>query len=119
MKFLFRKPIFVTNSRVPRWLSIFIEIGAITIFPFVFVRGTLLQRTRTHETIHFKQYLETWIVGFLPIYLFDYVLGMLKYKNDRKKAYRQIRFEQEAYAHEEDSCYPEHRTKRAWLKYKV
>jgi len=116
---LLKKPIFITNSRVPQWLSVFIKIGAITIFPFVFVRGNIIQRTRTHETIHFLQYKEMWIVGFLPIYLFDYVLGLIKYKNDKKKAYMQIRFEQEAYAHEDDPCYPAHRNKKAWKKYKV
>ena len=107
---LLKKPIFITNSRVTQWLSVFIKIGAITIFPFVFVRGNIIQRTRTHETIHFLQYKEMWIVGFLPIYLFDSVLGLIKYKNDKKKAYMQIRFEQEAYAH---------RNKKAWKKYKV
>ena len=54
------KPIFIENSRVPKWLSVFapITIGAIALFPFVFSRHIMAERTKTHETIHFQQQLD-------------------------------------------------------------
>ena len=119
LKRLLAKPIIVENSRIPRWLSWFIEIKAITLWPFVFVRGELGPRTRSHETIHFHQYKELWVLGFYAVYLFDFLLGTIKYKKDKKKAYRQIRFEQEAYACQDKEDYLETRVKFAWKEYKI
>ena len=61
------KPWFFENSKIPVWLSKItpIEINAITLFFFVFSRGELSDRTKRHETIHFQQFLETAVVGFI------------------------------------------------------
>ena len=47
-------PWFYENSKVPVVLSRLtpIEIGAITIGPFVFSRDEIDTQTKTHETIH-------------------------------------------------------------------
>ena len=119
MKRVLQKPIIVEHSRVPGWLSFVIQIKAITLWPFIFVRGSLPYETRTHETIHFKQYNELWVIGFLVLYAWDYAKAWWKYKGDSKKAYYQIRLEQEAYDHQDDPCYPDHRNKFAWKKYTV
>jgi len=115
---MLKNPIIVRNSKVPAICSWVIEVYAITLFPFVFVRDEGDPDTITHETIHFKQYLETFIIGFLLIYLFDYIAGLIKYKNTAQ-AYYQIRFEQEAYNNDFEEDYPSERARFSWLKYRV
>jgi len=113
------KPIIVKNSIVPKLFSWFFPVAAITLFPFIFIRdddeaGWLIR----HETIHFRQYLELFIVGFLLIYVWDFVWGALKYKNIAD-AYHSIRFEQEAYKNESNPDYLMQRKRLAWRKYSV
>ena len=114
------KPLFFENSKVPVILSKLapININAITLGPFVFSRGTLSERVKRHETIHFEQYLETLFIGFLLIYLYDYIRSGFKLGFNRE-AYLNIRFEQEAYANDSDVDYLENRKRFAWLKYKL
>jgi len=115
------KPFFIENSKVPVILSYFapITIGAITLFFLVFSRGKISEVTKRHETIHFQQMLETGVIGFVVLYLFDYLHGLIKYKNGAK-AYRMIRAEQEAYRNELISNYPAARPRYSWIKmYKV
>src|SRR6056300_225845 len=92
------KPWFIENSKVPVWLSKIapIEINAITLFCVVFSRGELSERTKRHETIHFQQFLETAVIGFIVIYFLDYLYKYLKHPNGRT-AYRMICFEREAH----------------------
>jgi len=115
------KPIFIENSRVPVWLSYLapINIGAITLFFLVFSRGEMSDTTKRHETIHFQQMLETFVVGFLVLYLWDYLRGYIKYR-DGKTAYFCIRAEQEAYQKEASILYPNERKRWRWIfNYKV
>lgn len=111
------KPIFVENSKIPVWLSKIspIEINAIVLFPFVFSRGKMGEYTRNHEAIHFEQYVETGVIGFLLIYLIDYLIGYYKYRNG-EKAYLMIRAEQEAYENTANLNYLEERVRWEWLK---
>lgn len=71
--------------------------------------------TRNHETIHFQQYIEMMIVGFLFIYIFDYLKGKIKYGNG-EIAYLHTRAEQEAYMHGHDLEYLATRKRWEWLK---
>ncbi len=115
------KPFFIEDSKVPVILSYFapITIGAITLFFLVFSRGKINEVTKRHETIHFQQMLETGVIGFVVLYLFDYLHGFVKYKNGAK-AYRMIRAEQEAYDNEMDADYLATRPRFSWIKkYKV
>ena len=93
-------PYIVRDSKVPDWLAIFVKPAAVTIWPFIFlakgVRGD--PELINHESIHIRQYNETLILGFLLMYLWDWLIGLLLYR-DARKAYRRIRFEQEAYEH--------------------
>tara|TARA_Y100001937_G_C7016454_1_gene283419 strand:- start:181 stop:540 length:360 start_codon:yes stop_codon:yes gene_type:complete len=111
------KPIFVNNSIVPKILSFFapIEINSITIFPFVFSRGVPSERTKTHETIHFQQYIETGVIGFYFLYFWDYLRARIKGKSG-KKAYVSIRAEREAYKNDSNSNYLLTRKRWNWLK---
>jgi len=114
------KPVFVENSLVPVFLSLFtpIEINAITLGWFVFSRGKLDAVVRQHESIHVQQYVETYFIGFVILYLWDYLTAYLKYKNG-KLAYWHIRFEQEAYDKQRELNYLNTREAYSWLKYKV
>tara|TARA_B100001059_G_scaffold91471_1_gene90387 strand:+ start:881 stop:1258 length:378 start_codon:yes stop_codon:yes gene_type:complete len=113
-------PIFVENSKIPVWLSKVapININAITLGPIVLSRGTLSERVKRHETIHFMQYKELFFIGFLLIYLYDYLYAaLIKKKGFSRESYLAIRFEQEAYGNDHDLRYLEKRQKNTWKKY--
>ena len=115
------KPIFVENSRIPAILSYFapIQIWAITLFFVVLCQGKLNEVTKRHETIHFQQFLETGVVGFVALYFWDYLHGLIKYKNGHE-AYMRIRAEQEAYDNDHSETYLQTRPRFSWIKkYKV
>ena len=111
------KPIFIQNSFIPKLLSRVapIEIWAIALFPFVFCRGKLGESTKRHETIHFQQQIETGVIFFYLIYLWDYVKlrksGLLG-----QAAYRKTRAEKEAHEKDHDPYYLEERKRWKWLR---
>ena len=110
-------PWFFENSKVPIFLSKFtpIEIGAITIGPWVFSRGEMSEETKNHETIHWQQYIETGIFGFIVLYYSFYLWNFLKYK-DGQLAYYMIPFEKEAYDNDKNLNYLETRKRYTWLR---
>lgn len=110
------KPIFIENSRIPKFLSLLspITIGAITMGFIVFSRGETDERTKRHETIHYQQFIETLFIGFLLIYAWDYLVGLARYRNGAL-AYRQIRAEKEAYANDGAEGYLAERKRWSWL----
>ena len=115
-------PKFYENSKVPVILSKFapIEIYAITLGPWVFCRGELPESTKRHETIHYLQYKELWFIGFLFVYLFDFLwAAVLSRKGFTREAYLSIRFEQEAWNCDEIEDYLTYREPYAWLKYPI
>lgn len=114
------KAIFFENSRISKVLSVIspIEITAITLGPFVFCNGKASDAIRNHENIHWQQYLELGIIGFVFLYFFYYFVGLLKYGNGQL-AYFMIPFEQEAYSNHENLDYLKTRIRYSWLKYKV
>ena len=116
------KPIFIENSKIPVWLSYLapINIGAITLFFLVFSRGEMSEETKQHETIHFQQMLETFLIGFIILYYWDYIRGYFKYCKNGKAAYYSIRAEQEAYHKASLPKYLEERKRWRWIwDYKV
>ena len=60
------RPIFIENSKIPAILSYVspIDIWAISLVFFVFCRGELNEESKVHETIHYQQWLELFIIGF-------------------------------------------------------
>ena len=114
------KPFFFENSKVPVWLSKLapIEINAITLGPFVFSRSVLSEKTKRHETIHYQQYIELLFIGFLLIYIYDFLYAaIIKRKGFTRDSYLAIRFEQEAWQCDDYEDYLEARTRFAWRKY--
>ena len=114
------RPIFIENSRIPIWLSKVapIDINAITLFCVVLSRGKISERTKRHETIHFQQYLETGVIGFLFLYLVYFILASIQYGFSRA-AYLEIPFEQEAHKHDKDPEYLKNRKRYSWLNYEL
>jgi len=113
-------PVFFENSKVPKVLSKVapIEINAITLGPLVFSRGELSDRVKRHETIHWMQYKELFIIGFLLVYLYDYLFAaVLKKKGFNRQSYMSIRFEQEAYDNDVNENYLKERKPYKWLDY--
>jgi hypothetical protein len=114
------KPFFFEHSKVPVILSKLapIEINAITLFCFVFSRGEISEKTKRHETIHFQQYLETFVIGFLLIYLYDFLYAaIIKKRGFTRDSYLAIRFEQEAWECDDYFNYLDCRRRFAWLDY--
>tara|TARA_Y100001973_G_C5150480_1_gene307830 strand:+ start:264 stop:611 length:348 start_codon:yes stop_codon:yes gene_type:complete len=112
-------PIFIENSKIPVWLSYLspINITAITLGPVVLSRGVMSEDTRRHEAIHWEQYKELLIVGFLILYLFFWVKNLLSGFNG-KGAYMNIPFEKEAYENHSDRGYLVHRKRYSWWGYR-
>ena len=110
------KPWFFENSKIPVVLSKLapIEIGAITIGPLVYSRGEMSEVTKNHETIHWQQYIETGIVGFVILYYSFYLYNWIRYR-DGKLAYYMIPFEKEAYDNDKNLDYLETRKRYAWM----
>ena len=114
------KPWMFEDSKIPVWLSKVapINVWAVSIACFVFCKGKLTEETKRHETIHFQQYLETLVLGFLVLYLFDFLwLALVKGKGFSSEAYKGIRLEQEAHAMDRDTSYLATRKRFAWLRY--
>ena len=106
----------IRNSKVPRWLSIVIDVYAITLWPFVFISDEGDVTTVNHEKIHLRQQVELLIIGFYLLYAFYWLRSYLK-QGDKDQAYYDIPFEKEAYAFESDLNYLQKRHPCAWLNF--
>ena len=81
--------------------------SGITVYPFIFARENYLRTHKTfvnHEKIHLRQQIELLILPFFIWYVLEFFFRLIQYKN-RKKAYRNISFEREAYANESNADY--------------
>ena len=112
------KPIIIQNSSIPKYLSIFIDIWAITLYPFIICKGELSEQTINHEKIHLAQQRELWLVGFYFLYAMWWLKYRIFYGMDNTEAYHSLPFEKEAYAHDADFKYLKNRERFAWSKYK-
>jgi hypothetical protein len=91
----------------------------ITLFPFIIVRERRLMRHAlllNHERVHLRQQAELLILPFYIWYAAEFLIRLIAYKN-KKKAYRNISFEREAYANEGNPDYLKHRPFWQFLKY--
>ena len=76
---------------------------AITIFPVIFYNeGEMTEADIRHETIHLWQQAMLLVVPFYLLYLFFWIIGLLRY-HDSDTAYHNIPFERSAYALEKKS----------------
>ena len=87
----------IPGSKVAGWAG----ADAITLYPFIFygpVNPPL--QMRVHEHIHCTQVIAKGWLFFYLSYLFYYAKNRLSMPQDQ--AYRQIPYEAEAYAHQDD-----------------
>lgn len=88
--------------------------GGLTIFPFIVMRRKEQSGNAVfvnHEKIHLRQQMELMVVVFFVWYGLEFLWRLLQFK-DRHLAYRNICFEREAYAKEQDLQYL--RERRVW-----
>tara|TARA_A100001011_G_scaffold392113_2_gene478977 strand:+ start:1837 stop:2175 length:339 start_codon:yes stop_codon:yes gene_type:complete len=111
-------PIVIVSKSLTKLFSIVISVYAITLFPFIILSEEVDEFTMNHEMIHYEQQKELFIVGFYILYAYDFLKGMIKYKN-KDLAYFLIRFEQEAYTYQNDLGYIVDRKKHSWKDYEV
>jgi hypothetical protein len=80
--------------------------AAINLFGFIFARKNtvITARTLRHEAIHTAQMKERFYIGFYLIYLLEWLVLLLRYRNN-DKACRAISFEREAYQNDNDKEY--------------
>jgi hypothetical protein len=91
----------------------------ITLFPFVFLKSSDLKHRKfliNHENIHLRQQLELLVIPFYLIYLVEFFIRLIKYRN-WKLAYKNISFEREAYRNEHDISYLDQRSFWQFLNY--
>ena len=112
------KPIVIIAPKFLKALSFIIDIFAITLWPFIIAREEMSEDVLNHESIHIAQQKELFVVFFYLLYGWDYLKGIIKYR-DKELAYYKIRFEQEAYAQMMNRNYLENRKSYSWRKYKV
>ena len=111
-------PFIITSKFITKLLSIFISVYAVTLYPFIIASEQLDEFTMNHELIHFEQQKELFVIGFYFLYTYDFIKGIIKHK-DKEVAYFMIRFEQEAYEHQNNLGYTFERNKHSWKKYEV
>ena len=111
------EPKIIENSNIPVFLSRIspFDIWAISLVFWVFCRGEVSKTTRRHETIHFQQWLELGIIGFIILYPIFYLMGLIR-TFDRNLAYIENPFEREAYQNERKYTYLQKRKRYAWSK---
>ena len=90
-----------------------------TVFPFVVLREERMKENQVminHERIHIRQQVELLVIPFFVWYFVEFLIRFLVCK-DIDKAYRNISFEREAYAHESDFNYLRSRSFWRFTKY--
>lgn len=97
------RPIIIKCRFVPKHFCV-------NIFGTLWVRdpGWIDRATINHERIHTRQMLELLVVPFYLIYIMEWFIRLAVTRNWHE-AYRNISFEQEAYANGHDQAYLSHR----------
>ena len=111
-------PIIIIAPKFTKALSWVVDICAITLFPFIISRDKMSEDVLRHESIHIAQQKELFVVFFYLLYGWDYLRGLIKFR-DKELAYYRIRFEQEAYAQMLNERYLENRKSYSWRKYRI
>lgn len=90
--------------------------AGINLFGVLFVRKGVVvsERMIRHETIHTEQMKDLLFVPFYLVYFIEWLVKLLIYTSN---AYRNISFEREAYAHDDDVNYLSTRKRFSFLKY--
>ncbi|OED37752.1 hypothetical protein AB832_04940 [Flavobacteriaceae bacterium (ex Bugula neritina AB1)] len=91
----------------------------IALWPFIVIKNQYLKDDEifiNHEKIHLRQQAELLVIPFYILYLIEYIIRLLQYRNSQE-AYRNISFEREAYEQEGDLSYLKDRRLWSFVKY--
>ena len=85
------------------WFLLPSGFNAIALFPFIFIRKGVKATPRLlyHERIHLRQQIELLVIPFYVLYLLEYIVRFIQYRNP-VLAYRNISFERYANDAKED-----------------
>ncbi len=89
------------------------------LFPFVLVKYKADKENPVfinHEKIHLRQQLQLLLLPFFIWYFLEYFLRLIQYRN-KNLAYKNISFEREAYANEQNLDYLKQKSLWGFLKY--
>jgi len=93
--------VIVTKYLIPKGYN------GLTLFPFVMIRNNFDKANKVlinHEKIHIKQQIQLLVFPFLIWYMLEFLFRWVQFR-DKNKAYRNISFEREAYANEQNLNY--------------
>jgi len=105
-----------------RYLSVIcrrLPATAMALFPFMLFKDERHKHEIfliNHEKIHFRQQIELLILPFYILYLFSYLINLIRFRNHHH-AYFNICFEKEAYANDQNLSYLQKRALYAWIKF--
>lgn len=104
----------IVNRFIP-----FKGFSAMYFFGLLFVRkGVRIgERMLRHEAIHHEQAKEMLFVGFYLWYVVEWLIRLLLQPFTGENAYRNISFEREAYANDENESYLDTRHHYRWIRY--
>ena len=88
---------------------------AICLFGLIFAVRPLNLEELNHERIHTAQQREMLYLPFFVWYVVEWLFLLLRYRNFMQ-AYYHISFEQEAYRHQDDLDYLQHRKHYSFLR---
>lgn len=118
MKNNLKNGIVIVNDVIPKLMSVFINVGGITLYPFIIVKKDFNNPiTINHERIHIAQQKELFVIFFYVLYVWYWIQNRFKYYDVAEDAYYNLPFEREAYKHQEDFSYLNNRPKQAWKNY--
>jgi len=95
------------------------NFNGLSFWPFVFLKNDSLKKDLVflnHEKIHLRQQAELLVIFFYLWYSLEFLLRWLQFGN-RRKAYRNISFEREAYFFENDLNYLDKRKVFGFLNF--
>ena len=105
--------ILINKHIIPKGFS------GITLYPFIFLKQKKLKQNLeliNHEKIHLQQQLELLVILFYVFYGLEWLIKFLKYKR-KHTTYRNLSFEREAYANENNLNYLHDRKAWSFIKY--
>lgn len=110
------KEFIIVSPRFCKAVSVFIDVYAITLYPFIISKRKMSDVTLNHERVHLRQQKELWLLGFYFLYILYWFKNRVSGMSSNK-AYFNIPFEKEAYQHQEDMNYLSSRKSHSWLDY--
>lgn len=105
--------VIVTKYLIPKGYN------GLTLFPFVMIRNDFDKKNKVlinHEKIHIKQQKQLLVLPFLIWYIVEFLFRWMQFR-DKNVAYRNISFEREAYANEQNLNYVKEMSFWSFLNY--